>query len=205
MNEIVKSGASTRDRNTAVSVEVIAMAQGTFARQKPHWVSDRLGSILTEPADRNRESYVRDQLAEAEVMLANEEFRRLYAALKPTVAVATVTEIKQQIGVLLLAFGAKDVDLGDFIEIAAAEVATTDPPVSRLRLAIAFRNLRRTARFRPSIAEILDAIAEPSLWHVGSLLRLPDHVKEVRQRLARGDFAQRVAQIAYDGAPDDGL
>ncbi|MGY4254583.1 hypothetical protein ACVI1L_001651 [Bradyrhizobium sp. USDA 4516] len=208
MNEIVRKSdaGGARNRRAAVGVEMIVAAQSRFAKGEPSSLSNSLWNILTDPPGRNSESYVRQTLAEAEEMLENPEYQRLLAGLKPAYVRPTAAEIKQQIGVLLLAFGVKDIDLGDFIEIAAAEIATTDPPVLRLRLAIAFRNLRRTAKFRPSISEMLDAIDEINLWHVGALLRLPDHVKEVRLRLARGDFAQRrVTQIAYDGAPDDGL
>ncbi|WP_136626478.1 hypothetical protein [Bradyrhizobium macuxiense] len=172
------------------------------ARQKSYWVSSRLQNCLMERTDRLRESELRSAIAEGEAMLANEEYQRLLAGLKPACAAATSAEIKQQLGMLLLAFPGRD-DLSAFVEIAVAEIATE--PVSRLRLVTAFRNLRRFARFRPSISEILEALVDVDLGHVNSLLKLPDRVKAVRMRLANGDFVQpATARITYSGdeAPD---
>jgi hypothetical protein len=144
---------------------------------------------------------LQDALAEGEAVLSNEQFQRFLAELKPACVPATITEIRRELGILLLAFPTKD-DLSAFVEIAIAEIASEH--VSRLRLAAAFRELQRTARFRPSIAEMLDAMSEVDLRHVGSLLKLPERVEAVRQRLAKGDFNHPVqARITHGWLTDD--
>jgi hypothetical protein len=192
MNEIVRnSDAKGTRKNSTVSVELIKAVQSKFARQELWWVSSRLHTCLTEPTDRISESHLREVLAAGEAALANGQAQWLVAELKSKWVLATSADIRRELGMLLLAFPTKD-DLSAFMEIAIAEIASE--PLSRLQLAIACRELRRTARFRPSIAEILEALSDVSLHHVADLIKLPKRVEAVRQRLAKGDFQQPVAQ-----------
>jgi hypothetical protein len=202
MNEIVrKAETKSTCNNSSVSVELIVAVQSAFAREKTYWVSSRLYECLIQPTDRISEGHLRDTLAEGEAMLSNEHFQRLHTALKSVSVPATIAEIKRELGLLLLAFPTRD-DLSAFVKIAVAEIACE--PVSRLRLAAACRKLRRSARFRPSIAEILDALSEVDLSHVGSLLKLPEYMEGVRQRLAKGNFRRPVqARIAHGWLTDD--
>ena len=201
MNEIVrKADAKGPRKNSGVSVELINAVQSDLARQDLWYLSSHLHGCLTEPTVRISERRLREVLAEGEAALANPQVQRLLAELKPACLQATQTQIRHELGMLLLAFPTKD-DLSAFVEIAIAEIASE--PVSRLRLAAACRKLRRTARFRPSIAEILEALSEVDHPHVGSLLKLPEFVKAARQRLAEGDFQQPVQARITHGWPVD--
>ena len=91
----------------------------------------------------------------AEDLVGWDEFKALAAAVAPLLETATVPEIKKEIAMLLAAFPSKD-DLTAFAALTIAEISSERP--TRLMLAAACRELRRTSKFRPSIAEILQAL-----------------------------------------------
>jgi hypothetical protein len=185
MNEIIrKADAKAVRTDNGVSVELIKAVQSKFAREEAWWVSVHLRECLTTHYMAPSESHLRETLAKGETILGNEQFQWLVAGLKSTCVQATHAEIRRELGMLLLAFPTKD-DLSAFVEIAVAETASE--PVSPLRLAAACRVLRRTSRFRPSISEILEALSEVDLSHVADVIKLPERVEAVRQRLAITD------------------
>jgi len=202
MNEMVrKAEAKGTGKNSGVSVELIKAVQSEFARQELWWVSANLRDCLNTQGMTPTESQLQETLAKGEAALASGRVQWLIAELKSACAAATLDQIRREFGMLLLAFPTKD-DLSAFVEIAIAEIASE--PVSRLRLAIACSQLRRNARFRPSISEILEAISEvEQLHHVADLIKLPERVEAVRQRLAKGDFQKRAQARITHGWPVD--
>ena len=153
-----------------------------------------IGKRVREAATDN--SYFKHNLEEAlakgEAALASQQFQWISASLEAACARASIDEIAREIAVLLVAFPGKD-DLSAFVEIAVADIAGEHP--SRLTVAAACRRLRRTAKFRPSISEMLETLSEMSdelALVVEPIRARPDHVEAVRQRIAKGDFQQPV-------------
>ena len=71
---------------------------------------------------------------------------------------ATRQEIAEHLAVLLKAFDVGKADLEGRARILAEDVGASEPSVGVLELAC--RNLRRTAKFLPSIAEVFTALKE---------------------------------------------
>jgi hypothetical protein len=132
------------------------------------------------------ESNLRAQIDRGEAMLSSPMFKPLAVDLGPFVHAATVAQIKHEIAKLLAAFPTKD-DLTAFTAILFEEIIGEKP--SWLMLAIACRHLRRNSKFRPSIAEVLEALEEAdwaarrSAW----IVRLPKYVAALKRYLAEAE------------------
>lgn len=132
-------------------------------------------------------------LADGEAVLAGQQFRWLSVGLDTACSRASHEDIAKEIAVLLMAFPGRD-DLSAFVQLAVEEIAGERP--SRLTIAAACRRLRRTAKFRPSISEMLEAHSEVSAEFslvVGPIRALPARVEALRERLARSDFVEMIA------------
>jgi hypothetical protein len=123
-----------------------------------------------------REAELQEALAAAVSLLAKRNFRALVASLDSAIEPASITDIKREVALLLAAYPSKD-DLAPFAQLLVAEIAS-DPP-SRLILAAACRKLRRTSKFRPSIAEVLELLKEE---RSRELRRIDDAIGSVPMR-----------------------
>jgi hypothetical protein len=144
--------------------------------------------------------------AEAAVAVHKTFLRDLQAAAVP----AMPADIAVEIAELMLAFPG-NVDLTAFMELANDDVASENPTL--LGLLVACRELRRTSRFRPSIAEILEVLqhARETLRHVPSMVAVTDNLtklkaaipareqaeKEARERHEREQAEQRLQRLEY--------
>jgi len=83
------------------------------------------------------------------------------------------SDIKRELGLLFACYPAKDVDIGVLVACAVEEV-TSDRP-SKLELELSCRRLRRTCKFRPSVAEIVEAPddVEPAMSRARQITELP--------------------------------
>jgi hypothetical protein len=133
-------------------------------------------------------SIPRDQLPtiikQAEAALATHKpfLRDLQALTGP----ATLNDIALAVGELLPAFPG-NVDLSAFIRIAAEEIEAEK--LSRFELTLMCRQLRRKAKFRPSIAEMLEVLDETRVDARSgalpkTLLQIGDKVARLKAQLA---------------------
>ena len=153
-------------------------------------------SAATMPGNQGWSIDTHEKIAEAEDLITDREFRQLAAALAPMLEVATVSHVKSEIAVLLAAYPTKE-DLRLFTALAVEEIAS-DPP-TRLTLAAACRDLRRTAKFRPSIAEILAAVKA-----VRRNTALENNARQIVRLPARTSSGPRSApSLAHRSAPHD--
>jgi len=129
------------------------------------------------------EGYLRSEIDRGEAVLVNPMFKTLAADLAPFVNAATVGQIKHEIAKLLVAFPTKD-DLTGFTAILIEEIIGEEP--LWLTLAMACRELRRNSKFRPSIAEVLEALGEAHWYACRSarIVRLPKYVAALKRHLA---------------------
>jgi hypothetical protein len=119
-------------------------------------------------------------------MLANPMFKTLAADLGPFVNTATVAQVKHEIAKLLAAFPTKD-DLTGFTVILIEEIIGEKP--LWLTLGMACRELRRTCKFRPSIAEVIEALEEAD-WaadRIARIVRLPKYVAALQKHPAEAE------------------
>lgn len=147
----------------------------------------RIGSGVI-PVVRNSPSrdHLQYEIACGEAMLAEPMFQTLAADLAPFINTATVAQVKREIAKLLAAFPTKD-DLTAFTALLMEEIVGEQP--SWLTLAMACRQLRRNCRFRPSIMEVLEELAEAD-WHVrqsARIVRLPKYVAALKKHLAEAE------------------
>lgn len=127
--------------------------------------------------------HLRDDIERGAAMLANALFQALTAELAPFVKTATVAQVKYETAKLLAAFPTKN-DLTAFTPLLMEEIVSEQP--SWLVLAMACRELWRNSKFRPTIAEVLDELADVK-WEVrevGQMMRLPKIVAALEQHLA---------------------
>jgi hypothetical protein len=205
MNEIVRKAGEKAVRTNGVSMDLLmAMQEGGFGFKLAQLCSALPSGCYLE------DEHLRSWIAQGEVALASSEFQSLIAELKAACVPATIADIKRELGILFLAFPTRD-DLSAFVEIAVAEIATER--ASRLTLAAACRKLRRTARFRPSISEILEMLSNTSetlRCRIGELSKLAERVEIARQWLSARNLKQemmlgrherRQAERAAGGSP----
>ena len=148
--------------------------------EKP--VSHRGGAIPPIRYSTDRD-HLQAEIARGEEMLANATFQALAAELAPFVSTATVAQIKHEIAKLLAAFPTKD-DLTAYTALLFEEIIGEKP--LWLALAMACREVRRNSRFRPSIAEVLEALEEADWYACRSdrIVRLPKYVAALKRHLA---------------------
>jgi len=125
---------------------------------------------------------LQEVIASGETMLGEPLFQKLCVELTPFIGPATVAQVKYEIGKLLAAFPTKD-DLIAFTALMLEEIISRQP--SWLVLAMACREVRRNSKFRPSIAEVLEALDEVE-WVANQramIVRLPKYVTALQKHL----------------------
>jgi hypothetical protein len=122
-------------------------------------------------------------VAKAETIIASTEYEDLIRVLKSAAQPATTSRIKGEIAGLIACFPTQ-ADVSVFTAFAIEEVANGydgDFAPSVYALAAGCRELRRTKTFRPTIAEILNAVFDEELRIRGKaqqLSELPRIAKE---------------------------
>jgi DNA-binding transcriptional MerR regulator len=160
---------------------------------KPVKLIDALRSDLAKEARRLSDALHAwsplDTLAEnvsaAEVMVATPEYQALVGALQAAFEPASVADITRELGLLLACYPSKDVDISVLVAFAVEEVIRERPSV--LRLLVSTRRIRRTYKFRPSMAEIIEALedAGSAITKAKQILELPQRLERAMSDLAR--------------------
>jgi hypothetical protein len=166
---------------------LIEAIDGSFAL-KSEEVADHLRRTIKyiRSGEKLGAQYLRAEIAKGEAILADSIFQTLADRLRPFVVTATVAQVKHELAKLLAAFPTKD-DLTAFMPILGDEIMEEQP--SWLALAIACRSLRRTCKFRPSIAEVLDAVyeADSAAGRGARIVALPKYVDTLRKFLIEAE------------------
>jgi hypothetical protein len=179
MNELVPLGPKQPSKDDQpVSLALIAELSD-IDRFKPLLVSRRLGWLTTDKEP--RACAVREAIAEGEVVLANHAFKTLARELEAALIPASRTMIKNQIGLLMACFPSRDVDITVLTVMMVEHVLEANP--SRLELTAAMRELRRTSKFRPSIAEVIEALKDARVPDAPTILKLAARLDKARERL----------------------
>jgi hypothetical protein len=136
--------------------------------KKPVKLIDTLRSDLAKEVRRRSDSLrlwpapsldiLAKNVAAAELLLVKPEYQSLVGVLKAGFALASVEYIARELGLLFACYPARDIDIRVLVACAVDEVIREEPSVLRLLLSV--RHLRRTCKFRPSIAEIIEALDE---------------------------------------------
>jgi hypothetical protein len=139
-------------------------------------------------------------VAAAEVMARTPEYEALVCALQVVLEPASLSHIKRELGVLFACYPAKDVDISVLVACAVEDVIAEQPSV--LRLLFAVRCIRRECKFRPSIAEILDALDDVGsvITEAKQIVELPKRLDEAVLRLPRlvNDELNRIKELLSD-------
>jgi hypothetical protein len=165
MNEIVR----LTDK-PANPIDALRSEKAKEARRLSEALDGQSGSSMEKLAE---------AVAGAELMVDRPEYRALVSTLQTTLEPASVTDIKRELGVLFACYPARDVDIGVLVACAVDDVIREQPSVLRLLLSV--RRIRRTCKFRPSIAEIIEALED-----VGSAITKAREIVELPKRLAEG-------------------
>jgi hypothetical protein len=191
MNEVTRmmnTALSTSTRARAVDQVVLAALDSHIAGKAKslsheiHRVRSR--GFSGEDGEAFRIAEHRRVVAMAEPILASPEYKALVATLTPAVDLATLGQIKQAIGGLIACYPTQ-ADVAIFVAFAIEEVAIEAPSV--YTLAAACRELRRTKTFRPSIAEIIEALqAKQGSW-IRSIVDLGDEIDNMRRIASEGE------------------
>ena len=166
MNEIV--------RVTNKPVNIIDTLRCELAKE-----ARRLSDALQSPSL----ATLAENVAAAEVTVATPEYRALVGALKAALAPASVEDITRELGLLFACYPAKDIDISVLVACAVDEVIREQP--SKLRLLVSGRRIRRKCKFRPSIAEIVEALehALSAVRKARQIVELPKHLADAAPRL----------------------
>jgi hypothetical protein len=97
-------------------------------------------------------------VAAAEVMTVAPEYQAVIGVLRAALVRASVEEITRELGLVFACYPAKDLDIGVLVACAVEEVIREQPTL--LRLLVSGRRIRRKCKFRPSIAEIIEALED---------------------------------------------
>jgi hypothetical protein len=183
VTRMMNTALSTSTRARAIDQLVLA-ATSTDVARKAQSLSSEIYSLRSRgffaDEEESRASHIarhRRVIAMAEQILASPEYRALVATLTPAVELATLGQIKQAIGGLIACYPTQ-ADVAIFVAFAIEEVASEAPSV--YTLAAACRELRRTKTFRPSIAEIIEALQAKSSGWIRSIVDLNDVVESMR-------------------------
>jgi hypothetical protein len=179
MNEIVPLGPKQPSiADQPVSLALIAELSN-IDRFKPLLVSRRLGWLMTDGEP--RASAVREAIAEAEVVLANDAFKTFARELEAALIPASRSMIKNQIALLMACYPSRDVDITALTVMMVEHVVEANP--SRLELTAATRELRLTSKFRPAIAEVIEALKDARMPDAPTILKLAERLDKARERL----------------------
>ena len=126
-----------------------------------------------------------ENVAAAELMVAAPDYQALVGTLEAALAPASVADISRELGLLFACYPAKDVDISVLVACAVDEVIREQP--SLLRLLVSVRRIRRKCKFRPSIAEIIEALehAGTQISKARQVIDLPKRLDEAASRLQR--------------------
>ena len=126
-----------------------------------------------------------ENVAAAEVMVTTPEYSALVGALEAAFAPASVADIKRELGLLFACYPAKDVDISALVACAVDEVIGEQPSV--LQLQFSARHIRHTCKFRPSIAEIMEALDDAcsAMVKAKQVIELPKRLEEAAPGLRR--------------------
>ena len=91
-------------------------------------------------------------------MLVTPEYQSFVDVLRGAFAPASIEDITRELGLLFACYPAKDIDVRVLVACAVEEVIREQP--SLLPLLLSVSRIRRTCKFRPSIAEIVEALDE---------------------------------------------
>jgi hypothetical protein len=143
-----------------------------------------------------RPDIIRKTIDEGDAMLA--AHRSAIGDLRAALVPVTQKDIAIEIGDLMLAFPGKD-DLREFIPQLFDHIMVEHP--SRLVLAAACHRLRCTKKFRPTIAEVLEELAEmvSRFRHIEPFANLEENLDKARAHLPRIEAeraAERAAELA---------
>jgi hypothetical protein len=139
-------------RVTDNPVNVIDALRSNLAKQARH-LSDALRLWPAPSSDT-----LAKNVAAAELMLITPEYQSLVGVLRAAFAPASVEDITRELGLLFACYPARDIDISVLVACAVDEVIREQPSVLPLLLSV--RRIRRTCKFRPSIAEIVEALDE---------------------------------------------
>jgi hypothetical protein len=127
-------------------------------------------------------------IAEAATQLANLSTRVLLRDIGEAMRPASHERIAiEMVELLAMVPGRDDIDLSTFTKVAVRDIADAKP--TRLHLTAAFRELRLTKKFRPTVAEMLEALRAVELPAVAPLLEMRTNLdkapKLLRERIER--------------------
>jgi hypothetical protein len=139
-------------------------------------------------------------VAAAEVMVETPEYKALIGLLKAALKHASIADINRELAVIFACYPAKDIDVGVLVACAVDEVIRETP--SLLRLLFAGRRIRRKCKFRPSIAEIVEAPehALSAVRKARQIVELPKHLVDAVPRLQAlvKDELRQVPELVSD-------
>jgi hypothetical protein len=188
MNEVTRipnnnTALSTSTRARAID-QVVLAATNTDVARKAQALSSEIHQLRSrgffpdeEVSQALRIAEHRRVVAMAEQILGSPEYGALVATLTPAVELATLAQIKQAIGGLIACYPSQ-ADVSIFVAFAVEEVAVELPSV--YTLAAGCRELRRTKTFRPSIAEILEALQAKQDGWIRRIVHLDDEIGGMR-------------------------
>jgi hypothetical protein len=195
MNEITRipnnnTALSTRGPRAIDQVVLVAL-KSDIARKAQTLLSEiwsvRSRGCSGEPGGQAfRIAEHRRVVAMAEPILASPEYKALVSVLEPAVELATLAQIKREIGGLIACFPSQ-ADVSVFVAFAVEEVATELPTV--YALVAACRELRCTKTFRPSIAEILEALQAKQGSGIRYIVEIVDEIQSMRSIASEGEAA----------------
>jgi hypothetical protein len=124
-------------------------------------------------------------------MLVTPEYQSLLGVIRGAFAPASIEDITRELGLLFACYPAKDIDVRVLVACAVEDVIREQPSVLQLLLSV--RSIRRTCKFRPSIAEIVEALDEveyeSAISMAREILELPERLDKAASLL--GDIVGR--------------
>jgi hypothetical protein len=198
MNEITRIPHNTALSTRARAIDqVVVVALNSDIAQKAQtllseiWKVRRRGFFADEEGSKAfRIAEHRRVVAMAELILASPEFKALVSLLEPAAELATLAQIKREVGGLIACFPSQ-ADVSIFVAFAVEEVVIELPTV--YALVATCRELRRTKTFRPSIAEILEALQTKKGSWIRSIIDIVDEVDSMRAIAAEDKAAEEKA------------
>jgi hypothetical protein len=197
MNEITRipnnnTALSTRAR--AIDQVVVVALNSDIARNAQTLLGEiwslRGRGFFPDEGQEFRIAEYRRVIAMAEPILASPEFKALASVLEPAAELATLAQIKREIGGLIACFPSQ-ADVSIFVAFAVEEVATELPTV--FALVAACRELRRTKTFRPSIAEIIEALQTKKGSWIRSIVDIVDEIDSMRRIASEAKAAEEAS------------
>jgi hypothetical protein len=117
-----------------------------------------------------RDDVVAQHIGEAMELMDGNDFSDLVADIRAWCERATLAQIKTEVATLLGGFPGKE-DLAAFAVLLVRYIQEKKP--SRLELALAIRELHHTSKFRPSIAEVLQALKNQKRCRLSFAIMIP--------------------------------